>query len=1590
MKIGKRILSIVLALVMLCTMVTSVFYASAKEDSIQSVSAGTASMSELVADLLGEYTDGDKLISFADEMVAATIEGKITYDESGRQVITGLDESITAGGDAALEQLYAKYVGSGDDIVALGDKTLMDLLNNQKVFDVPIMQLRYVQNLDVLVKNLVLADNSALLQTAAQALQTLFPNVQPTYESIVSCLIPILSAFNFGEIMGNLDNIAGALGLASPVAFAYLAGIDSPLLTENYLNTINANLTEKGYTGTPVTALIQLTPEQQTQLLEYAAMEKGGKSLSEIAEAGFPWSDFAGEASSLDLANAFIKIALGDPDKLGAIAESDAGPALINLLCDLLNDIQDAPVSVILAKLSNAEDLSKIVDFAMSLLNGYDAEFKSYELFNNNIFVDGEGNTTFYDKLIKEDPAEYEYTGPKAMDQYLPVIAAGLDFLSNIFGKIQENEGDLIKTLFVDKLPQLGNVIRAAISYEDGGEQKVGVIAYFINDYKAYLQALNASLSDDVLISIAGAAIGAAQAQIGASNTKIAIWQGYLAQADALSDAAKLAKAKELGLLAETATVYDEEAVNAAIEAKAAGLRTEIEALTTQIQTDQQNLQTAQGAAQQAQDVYDNLAAFEDFVYGDPFYTDLGAVFEEQDTALIDTLRDDCENDFNAYLGAGKFDEMVSLIADNLASYDADGFIDDFIFGSDGLDYYTVLDDANTVLQEANQAVTDAENVLQQSTDALEAKGTELAALENGEVIAAINAAGDAATIYISDTAINAEGDFTANDIKESVKTIQTEEIAGYEATIAAEEAKITEYTADKAEQEAFVNAYDSDSLVAQQAAFNELTDALMVFLGGGEGTKSLYEYFNDGQPIEMLFAPDRVQALKTIVDGAIPLVGGFMKFTDENMKNVWAIEDILFGDDGILSTFYTDFTQGEPVIAVVSRVAPLADVAENVAQLGFFTEVIEQYKPLITAAAGLFGDNTQGFIASWNTPYADGGAGHHYINALLSLVPKIVDIYDLAKDVEQIAALVAPYEEIIELGLNFLTVDFYNDIMEDGFMKTILDKDLWKTVFDFAAAQVAKSDIEYKDLISTLIGQVYVNAFETFYEELKENPTEAITKRANLFSNILYLVSAYVEDFDIQSYESVISTKLFKGFIDMIPAEYRELVPQNIVATVTLFIRTIAFGEQAVVEEEVETDVPVQKYFYFTPSLNGAYTVTFTPQGAPMNTVYLDGESVALEQKGDSAVLTLNAVAGQTYEWCVDTPEVTAATMLATSAHEHTYAYTETVAPGCESAGEKVGTCTVCGKTVTEPIAPLGHDWGEWAQTKAPTCTAAGEESRVCSRDASHTQTKAVAALGHDWGEWVQTKAPTCTAAGEESRVCARDASHTETRAVPAAGHDYEVSVVKPTATKVGYTTYQCKNCDYHYVDSYTAPTGKLTLKCKARTANAETLIWNKVAGVSGYQIQVSTATGAAWASAKVTAANAYTFKGLVPGGAYKFRVRFYIQTPEGNKFSPWSLITSPTLPAGTVITKLTPAKRAFTAQWKKAAVNGYQVQYSLKANFAGAKTITVKNPKLLKATAAKLYAGKYYFVRIRTYKTIAKANYFSAWSKAYKVRTK
>lgn len=96
--------------------------------------------------------------------------------------------------------------------------------------------------------------------------------------------------------------------------------------------------------------------------------------------------------------------------------------------------------------------------------------------------------------------------------------------------------------------------------------------------------------------------------------------------------------------------------------------------------------------------------------------------------------------------------------------------------------------------------------------------------------------------------------------------------------------------------------------------------------------------------------------------------------------------------------------------------------------------------------------------------------------------------------------------------------------------------------------------------------------------------------------------------------------------------------------------------------------------------------------------------------------------------------------------------------------------------------------------------------------------------------------------------------------------------------------------------------------------------------------------------------------------------------------------------MPKATKVSKVTPAKKSLKVKIKKqtAETTGYQVQYSLKSNMKSAKIVKIKGAKKTSLTIKKLKGKKNYYVRVRTYKTVSKKTYYSAWSKVVKAKTK
>ena len=95
---------------------------------------------------------------------------------------------------------------------------------------------------------------------------------------------------------------------------------------------------------------------------------------------------------------------------------------------------------------------------------------------------------------------------------------------------------------------------------------------------------------------------------------------------------------------------------------------------------------------------------------------------------------------------------------------------------------------------------------------------------------------------------------------------------------------------------------------------------------------------------------------------------------------------------------------------------------------------------------------------------------------------------------------------------------------------------------------------------------------------------------------------------------------------------------------------------------------------------------------------------------------------------------------------------------------------------------------------------------------------------------------------------------------------------------------------------------------------------------------------------------------------------------------------------PKPTTLSKVTPGKKKLTVTWKKQTkqVSGYQIQYGTKKDFSNAKKVTVKGAKTVKKVIKSLKAKKYYYVRIRTYKTVSGKKYYSSWSNYKKIKTK
>lgn len=109
-----------------------------------------------------------------------------------------------------------------------------------------------------------------------------------------------------------------------------------------------------------------------------------------------------------------------------------------------------------------------------------------------------------------------------------------------------------------------------------------------------------------------------------------------------------------------------------------------------------------------------------------------------------------------------------------------------------------------------------------------------------------------------------------------------------------------------------------------------------------------------------------------------------------------------------------------------------------------------------------------------------------------------------------------------------------------------------------------------------------------------------------------------------------------------------------------------------------------------------------------------------------------------------------------------------------------------------------------------------------------------------------------------------------------------------------------------------------------------------------------------------------------------------------DGKKYTGQKTLTFKINPKGTKLRKISSKARRIRVTWKKqtskmatSRITGYQVQYSKDKSFkSGSKIKTVKGYKKTSVKIGKLKARKSYYVRVRTYKRVGNATYYSTWS--------
>jgi len=226
---------------------------------------------------------------------------------------------------------------------------------------------------------------------------------------------------------------------------------------------------------------------------------------------------------------------------------------------------------------------------------------------------------------------------------------------------------------------------------------------------------------------------------------------------------------------------------------------------------------------------------------------------------------------------------------------------------------------------------------------------------------------------------------------------------------------------------------------------------------------------------------------------------------------------------------------------------------------------------------------------------------------------------------------------------------------------------------------------------------------------------------------------------------------------------------------------------------------------------------------------------------------------------------------VLAGCSCEHEYGEYEVQTPAtCTAAGEEVRVCTKCNEKESREVPVLEHSYGEWEVTKEPTCVEQGEKTKTCS-GCNDTKVEKTKIVQHSYGDWKITKAATCTEQGEKAMACSV-CGDTKTEKTELAQHTYGAwsTVTAATCTSNGQRTRSCSGCGAQESGTISA-TGH---NYKASTVSALTCttvgVTKHTCASCGHSYQDTTAApGHKWENATCTKAKTCSACGQTEGSA-------------------------------------------------------------------------------------------------------------------------